>query len=802
MHAQQHRLYGKVTNAKMEPLSYVTVQVKGEQIGTRTDDKGNYEFKLEEGEYEILFSLLGYDKQIIKFIHEKNAKPQNVILQEGANSLNEVKIITFKKDKAEEIIRNVIQHKEKITSAVNTYSSHVYIRATQENETTLKNKKKIKLTDSAAQAAYEKQLGNMSMSEISLQLDVAYPNKIKETRQGVKNRGNIESLFFLTTTDGDFSLYNNLIKIPALSEVPMLSPISYSGLVAYKYKTINIKKVGTTTLYTIHFSPTKLGNALIEGDVQIVDSSWSIVKANYTYPKYHMPEYDYFEVNQENDYVDQKAWLPVRQEFTYMSKSGNNKSSGRTIAIYDDYKIDTAFSKKYFNNELSSTTLEAYKKDSNFWTIARKEPLSEKEIKFITKNDSTYRATHSKEYLDSIDKVNNKITWKKILLFGQDNYNRAKERTLYFAPAISVFRPLLPGGTRIGYSLGYVKKFENKKNININLDASYGLRNKDIIGDIRIFRLYNPFSQGYLSINGGRKFDLIFFGDAYINLLRRSNFYLKDNIEVEHGVELINGLVLRNSFEFAHRRPLTSLQLNTTADSLFKESTFFNQPINFSPYNAFFGMISLEYTPFQKYIREPRQKIILGSNYPTVYVKWRKGIPGIFNSDINFDYLEFGIKQRVKLGLAGISQYQFYSGDFINQKDLRYIDFKFISRGNPGLFNNPLQSFQSLDSTFPVFRRFWEGHYLHQFNGSLINKIPLIKKLNILEVAGGSILYLPERNLRFIEGYIGLEKIIRIWNERFKVGYYFVVSAANKYNNPYQLKIGLDQFNKRKNSWY
>jgi hypothetical protein len=284
--------------------------------------------------------------------------------------------------------------------------------------------------------------------------------------------------------------------------------------------------------------------------------------------------------------------------------------------------------------------------------------------------------------------------------------------------------------------------------------------------------------------------------------LRRSNFYLKDNIEVEHGVELLNGLVLRNSFEFARRRPLTSLQLNTAADSLFKESTFFNQPINFSPYNAFFGMISLEYTPFQKYIREPRQKIILGSNYPTVYVKWRKGIPGIFNSDINFDYLEFGIKQRVKLGLAGISQYQFYSGDFINQKDLRYIDFKFISRGNPGLFNNPLQSFQSLDSTFPVFRRFWEGHYLHQFNGSLINKIPLIKKLNILEVAGGSILYLPERNLRFIEGYIGLEKIIRIWNERFKVGYYFVVSAANKYNNPYQLKIGLDQFNKRKNSWY
>ena len=69
-------------------------------------------------------------------------------------------------------------------------------------------------------------------------------------------------------------------------------------------------------------------------------------------------------------------------------------------------------------------------------------------------------------------------------------------------------------------------------------------------------------------------------------------------------------------------------------------------------------------------------------------------------------------------------------------------------------------------------------------------------------MAGGSFLILPERNLRYVEGFIGLEKIIRIWNERFKVGYYFVVSYANKYNNPYQFKIGLDQFNKRKNSWY
>lgn len=795
---------GRVTNRSLEPLSFVTVQLKNQQIGTRTNDKGEFEFQLEEGEYDILFSLLGYEKKSIKLLHKKNTSPERIILDESSNDLNEVKIINFKKDKAEEIIRNVIQQKHRINSKASNFSVNVYIRATQENETTLKQKKKKKqtsITDSAALAAYNKLLDQMSMSEVALQVSATYPNKIKETRMAVKNRGITESLFFLTTTDGEFNLYDNLMKVPALAQVPFLSPISYSGLIAYQYKTVGIKKTSTTTIYTIKFTPGKLSNALLEGEVQIVDSSWTILKATYTFPKYHMTEYDYFEVEQDFDFIENKSWLPIRQEFSYLTKSGNNKTSGRTIAIYNNYKIDTVFPKKIFNNELSSTALEAYEKDSNFWNAARKEPLTNKELQFINRKDSIYRATNSKQYLDSIDKMDNKITWKKLLLFGVSNYNREKERTLFFAPAISVYRPLLPGGTRFGYTLGYRKISKAKKSLSINLDGSYGRRNNDLIGDLKIFRLYNPFSQGYYSIDAGRSFDLIFMGDALINLLRRSNFYRKDYLELEHGLELLNGLVLRNRVEFARRYSLAGLKLNTDADSIFKDSYFFNQPILFDSYNALFASITLEYTPFQKYLREPREKIILGSDYPTIYAKWRKGIPSILGSEINFDYIEFGLKQRLKLGLAGISQYQIYTGEFTNQKNLRYIDYKFISRGNPYLFNNPLRSFQSLDSTFPIFKRFYEGHYLHQFNGSLINKIPLIKKLNILEVAGGSFLILPERNLRFIEGFVGLEKVIRIWNERFKIGYYFVVSMANKYNNPYQFKIGLDQFNKRKNSW-
>lgn len=796
--AQQFILSGMVTDAQLEPISFVTVQIKGLQIGTRTDEKGHYEFQLEEGEYEIVFSLVGYKKQSIKFVHKKNGEPQNVILETDAKSLNEVKIISFKKDRAEEFIRNVIEKKESILEAARTYTTNVYIRATEENEFTLSKKKREKLSDSAL-AVLENALPKMNMCEVSLHLDYAYPNKVKENRIGVKKRGNTENLFFLSTTNGDFSLYHNLIKIPALSETPMLSPISYSGLVAYKYKTLSIQKKNNYTIYTISFTPTKLGNALLSGEVQIVDTSWTIISTRFTFPKYHMPEYDYFEANINNEFVDGKAWLPVRQEFNYLTKDGKNKTSGRTVAIYEDYKIDTIFGKKYFNNEVSNTSVEAYKRDSNFWTEARREPLTENEVKFIIKNDSLYRATNSKPYLDSIDKRRNKITILRVLFLGVENYNRKKERTLSFAPLISSFRPLLPGGTRVGTSVGYLKIFENKTSVNLSVDATYGILNHDIMGTVTLQHIYNPFSQGYYVINAGKTFDLVFSGDAWVNLFRRSNIYLKKTLELEHGLELMNGLVLRNTVEFAQRKSINDLTLSRKYDSLLK---FDNEPIDFDPYNAFYASIKLEYTPFQMYIREPRQKIILGSNYPTIYGRWRKGIPDIFKSEINFDYVEFGIFQKLKLGLAGISQYQLFSGEFVTHKDLKYIDYKFISRGNPFFFNNPLRSFQALDSTFPIFKRFYEGHYLHHFNGALVNKIPLLKKLNILEVAGGGILFVPERKLNYMEAYIGIEKIIRIWRERFKIGFYAVGSLANKYNNPYQIKFGLNQFNKRTNSWY
>lgn len=796
--AQPYKLQGTVLDAKLEPLSYVTVQIKELQIGTKTNNEGHFEFMLEEGEYEIVFSLLGFVKQSIKVVLSKKGLNERVLLAEEDKNLQEVKVVSFKKDRAEEIIRKVIKHKDSLHNRIESYAVDIYIRATQEDEKNISEKRLRKMTDSARQA-YNSALPEMAMAEITLRLDYEYPNKTKEVRTGVNIRGNSESLFFLRTSEADFSLYNNLLKLPSLSQTPMLSPISYSGLVGYKYKTKRIDKKGNYTIYTIQFTPIGLSNALVEGEVDIIDTSWTILRSSFTIPKFHMPEYNYFQVKQQYDWVDGKTWLYVKQELTYKVKEGKHASSGRTVVVYDNYKLDTSFSKKYFNREVSKTTKEAYDKDSSFWETARKEPLTENEIKFVIQSDSLKRVTASKPYLDSIDRYRNKITWKRVFFTGVEHYVRKREEEYTFAPLISFVRPLFPGGTRIGSASSYYRIFPSKKQIRVDADLSYGLRNKDFQGNARWSYMYNPFNRAYIGGSFGRNFDFIFAGDAYINLFRRSNIYIRNNFSFYQGFEITNGLFWTTYVEFAKRDPLSQLTFGRELDSLYVIN---NEPIEFNSYNVFYLSTRLEFTPNQMYIREPKQKIILGSNYPTFYAYCRKGIPNVFQSETNFDYLEFGMRQTMKLGLAGILQYELYSGDFLNKKQLQFIDYKFIRRGDPFLFNNPMRSFQTIDSSFNVFNRFYQGHILHAFNGALLNKIPLLKRLKLLEVVGGGILILPERDLRFIEAFAGVEKSFSLWREKFKIGVYIAGSVANKYNNPFQLKLGFDQFNRQRNSWY
>ena len=804
---QSYKLYGKITNGKQEPLAFASVQIKEIKQGAVTKIDGAYSLELDEGKYDLIITLMGYKPQVITVIMRKQNYQQNIIMETAdATNLTEVVVKGKNRDRAEEYIRNVIKNKGAIENAAGAYSCKVYIKAVQEDSVPPKKNKK-PISDSLLKIQQARaEMNGMALAEIVLQLDYA-AKKIKEERTGITKKGNTQSLFFLSGTEGDFSFYNNLVNVPSISQTPFLSPLSYSGLLAYRFKTLKTEIINGKKIYTISVKPRQLSNATVEGEITVADGLWVILHTKLRLPKYHLAEYDFFEVEQEYSLINNKAWMITRQQFTYNAASGKKKSSGRTVVAYDNFELNKQFDKKHFGTELSSATSEAYKRDSTFWQTNRTEPLTEKEVRFIHYKDSIHSATNTKAYLDSVDKVINKITWQKILYKGQNFSNHEKRRNWSLPPLPGIYQPFQFGGARLQPYFMYFKTYESRKNINLYTDISYGFRNKDFNGSIRFSRMYNPFNRGIYNVSLQKSFEFIFNGDAWINMISRSNLYLKKGLSFGHGFEVANGLFFYSDVDLAFRSSLNGYKTNSAWDSSYLGGLLdSNQAKSFIPGNAFYGILRLEYTPHQRYIREPKEKIILGSSWPTLYALWKKGIPGLFSSKVNYDYLEFGIKQSVKLGTTGISSYTIKTGSFLNKNELSLVDYKYQRRGDPLLFLNPYEAFQSLDSTFPVFKRFYEGHFVHEFNGALLNKIPLFKKIGLREIAGAGFLFAPERNnLRYAEIFTGVERIFKYpFNQlgKFKLGIYVSGSAANQFRNPVQFKIGITTWDRKNGKWF
>jgi Family of unknown function (DUF5686)/CarboxypepD_reg-like domain len=801
-------LSGKVMNAKREPLAFASVQIKELQKGMVTKEDGLYLFELDEGKYDLIITMMGYKTEIITVIITKENSIKNIILETATVAdLSEVTVKARNKDKAEIYITNVIKNKDAIENAAGNYSCKVYIKATQQDSTKIKKNKKTIYSDSMLNELKKTAAFNqMAMAEVVVQVDKGQGKNIKEQTTGISKRGNIENLFFLTTTQANINLYNNLLTIPAISPTTFISPISYSGLIAYKFKTIKIETINQKKYYTISIKPRQLSNSTVEGELTIADSSWTITHAKISFPKQHLADYDFFEVEQHFNFVNGSAWMMIRQQFIYNAASGKKKSSGTTVATYNNFELKKIFGKKYFGNELGSTTQEAYERDSSFWQENRTEPLTEKEVKYIHYKDSVYSATHTKIYLDSIDKKTNTITWQNVLYKGQ-NFNNHTKQTYWYLPALpSFFQPFAFGGARIEPSFYFSKTYASKKNIVVNTQISYGLRNNDVNGFAQFKKLYNPLHRSNYYIKLQKDFEFIFSGDAWINMISKNNLYLNQAVGIGHSFEIANGLYLFTDAEIAFRRSLSGYKTNNKVDSLLNGYVSNNRAVAFEPYNALYGKLRIEYTPNQRFLKTPKEKIILGSAYPTFYALLTKGVSGIFKSTVDFDYAELGVKQSAKLGTLGILSYTIKTGSFLNTKDLRLVDYKRQRRGDPIFFSNPSETFQSLDSSFALFKQFYEAHFLHEFNGALINKIPFVKKLGLKEAAGIGFLLAPERNnLRYGELYAGLERPFKFpFNQlgKFKLGVYVCASVANQFKNPVQFKFALTTWDKKNGRWF
>src|SRR5687768_15754066 len=231
---QLHPVKGRVQTVAGEAVPFATVQVQG--TGTISLADGSFELELSPGTHQLVVSRIGF-KTLIKNISVPDSTRHVLVLEEDATSLAEVVVRAKARDRAEEIMRQVVRRKDSIRSAAGAHSFKAYTKAV--------------LLDSGSNAA----AARLTMAEIVSLIDADGKGRLKEQRLAVRGSHNHKRLFYLSVTEGDFSLFNNLISVPALSPTPFVSPVSRSGLLAYQFKTVKTKRSGKYRVYTFSVKP-------------------------------------------------------------------------------------------------------------------------------------------------------------------------------------------------------------------------------------------------------------------------------------------------------------------------------------------------------------------------------------------------------------------------------------------------------------------------------------------------------------------------------------------------------------------
>ncbi|MEL7159214.1 MAG: DUF5686 family protein, partial [Bacteroidota bacterium] len=413
--------------------------------------------------------------------------------------------------------------------------------------------------------------------------------------------------------------------------------------------------------------------------------------------------------------------------------------------------------------------------------------------------DSIDAVVNSKAYQDSLQDRYNKVTLLELVWDGVGFRNNEHKSHLYLGsiPELIGFSPV--GGFRIGPYVSYNRRFPDGQMINTSANLNVGLTNGDVQGSVNGWFRYNPFILGDVSFGASREFESINQYDAYLNQLRPSNYILRNAYHFGHRIELFNGFFVRNEVRLQQRKPITGLRTSSFLDDIVEDE---EEVLEFEPYETFITTNVISYTPGAKYMREPDRKIRLGSKWPTFSILHQKGWNGPLGSDVDYDYLGFHVEQNLLLGTLGNSRYEFKAGKFFNTQDLRFIDYKRFRESDPLLLSDPLNSFQSLDTSIATTEPFLEFHHIHHFNGAIVNNIPFLKKTRIRTVAGGGVLYLPGEKYRYQEVFAGIERVFKLGaRRRLRVGAYGVLADASDGAPTTSFKISFDVIDLWKRDW-
>jgi Family of unknown function (DUF5686)/CarboxypepD_reg-like domain len=743
---------GTITNAaNREPLAFVSVYFKGGK-GVVSNEDGTYLLSTTNNKLnEVEFSYGGYKKIT------RNITPGKEILldvQMEQPTMNEVVIKTKrgkyrnKDNPAVELIRKVIDNKDK--NRITAYDFVQYQRyekmelsLTNKPEKLLKNKLLKNfvfiLENQDTTKAVGKALVPVYLEET---LSDRYYRKNPETQKTfitgqkkvnfgdfIDNHG-ISS--YVNRLYADIDVYDNNINIITNQ---FLSPVAASAPTFYRFYIRDTVKENGTKLIRMNFTPRNPADLLFRGTLYItLDSNYAVQKLNMTISK--------------NANLNWTRELHIKQEFEQgadgryhlrlsnmmaefaLSKGADGGIVGERTISFKNFTVNQPAPDSIFKSKDLALGKEPPTLSDSIWLVARHQPLSAVEAKVYSNIDSLQGMKSYRRFMDIAT----------LLLAGYKGfggYEAGPVNTFYSFNPVEGFRLRAGGRTTPKFSsriylenyLAYGFKDQKTKYF---LSAAYSLNKKSIY----TFPMsYVKLSYQYDTKIPGQELQFVAEDNFLLSFKRGDNDkFLYNNIfKADYVREFGKNISYTFGFKTWKQSPAGAISFEKL------DNTYGSIVNNISTTEL---LAELRWAPNEQFYQGKVYRIPIFNKYPIFKLRYITGIKGLAGGEYNYQNLNLNIFKRIYLSQFGYADINAEAGYIFGKLPYPLLT---VHRANQ-TYAYQLNSYNLMNSL-----EFISDHYAginmdYYFNGFILNKLPLIKKLKLREVASVKVLYGGVRN--------------------------------------------------------
>lgn len=725
---------GKVVDEFSNPLPFVNVFIQGTTYGTTTDDEGYFSFNSKKKRGILEISFIGFQTKTIKI--NPKTKFLNITLTEGDNILEEVIVVTKpkkrlkkKENPAYKILKEIWKRKRKNgLDLVNYYQfkKHITTEIGLNNldSTFIKTLFKEQYRETIKEVKYDSDGINYYIPiYLSEQITKVYGNnKTKKNREDIeaeKKEGLGAQGFVFDRMSNSFKNINIFKNNITLMKKSFVSPISTSGFDTYDYVLYDSVVKNKTKLYNIYFFPIRSEDLAFKGNFWVANKNFSIKKikmqvtksANLNFVRRLVFEKE-FEVKNDSIYTPTKN--KYEGDFTFLDKNDNNK--GLTIKKtekFNNYILNKPLPANFYNTSSEKIRPNQYTKDATYWSSIDNE-----------ENKSTYKLIQSVKGKKRIKrltglinvlgsgyvKLSNNIQFGPFwTTFGQNNVEGFRTKL--------GFRTFKTKDDRFRLSGHIAYGFKDKK-IKYGAEAKYLLSYKPRIATSIAYQ--NDIEQLGSSLLNTTQLLGGSFGSAVL-FSRGNNYFLSNIKKIATNFDYAIHPNLHIGFNFSHSKITSASPKNFSINYLNEKGTISSSVTDVA------SDVYISFTPNRNVYGLGVQQRFGKNLFPTIVLNYRNGYKGVVGGTHNYSKLQIKYNQPILLGKLGTLNTTIEGG-----KTFGTVPISLLS---PIPAN---QSYSLVKDTFSLMNyydyvtdTYGAIHLEHHFNGFILNRIPLIKKLKL-----------------------------------------------------------------------